>query len=433
MNVSFNWEHKEIGKALKLLSGYPFASANFSSEEGFPLIRIRDILSSNIETYYQGSFIPSYVIEFDDILIGMDGDFNIAKWKGANALLNQRVLKVDVRNINDFDLDFIFYWLQPYIKKINDITAATTVKHLSIKDIVKAESKLPCIVAQRKIGKILSTIDQTIEKTEALIAKYQLIKSGLMHDLFTRGIGADGKLRPPRAQAPELYYETEIGWIPNDWSCDLLENVLAPLPNNIRSGPFGSALLKSELVEDGIPFLGIDNIHVENFIQKYKRFVSERKFSELQKYAVRPKDVVITIMGTVGRCAVIPDSIERALSSKHLWAMSFDQSLVIPELICWQLNYASWVKSWFRRETQGGIMDAIQSKTLKKLNIPIPPIEEQKEIYKRYAAISCKLDVEQNNLEKLEKNKAGLMHDLLTGKITVTIDDDSNDSEAAHV
>ena len=78
-------------------------------------------------------------------------------------------------------------------------------------------------------------------------------------------------------------------------------------------------------------------------------------------------------------------------------------------------------------------MDAIQSKTLKKLNIPIPPIEEQKEIYKRYAAISCKLDVEQNNLEKLEKNKAGLMHDLLTGKITVTIDDDSNDSEAAHV
>lgn len=429
MSVNLHWENKEIGKALKLLSGYPFPSVNFSSEEGFPLIRIRDILSSNIETYYQGSFIPSYVVKYDDILIGMDGDFNIARWKGENALLNQRVLKVDVLNVNDLDLDFIFYWLQPYIKKINDITAATTVKHLSVKDIVKAESKLPFITDQIKIGKILNTIDQTIEKTEALIVKYQLIKAGLMQDLFTRGIGADGKLRPTRQQAPKLYHETKVGWIPKDWDCKVLENVLAPISNNIRSGPFGSALLKAELVEEGIPFLGIDNIHIEKFVENYKRFVSERKFNELYRYAVRPKDVVITIMGTVGRSAVIPDNIERALSSKHLWAMTFDQDRVIPELICWQLNYASWVASWFRRETQGGIMDAIQSKTLKRLHIPIPPIEEQKEIYKRYLVISRKLESEQQNLEKLDKNKAGLMHDLLTGKKRVTVDE----VEADHV
>ncbi|WP_404881122.1 restriction endonuclease subunit S domain-containing protein, partial [Klebsiella pneumoniae] len=84
--------------------------------------------------------------------------------------------------------------------------------------------------------------------------------------------------------------------------------------NNFRSGPFGSALLKSELVEKGIPFLGIDNIHVVYFDNTFRRFVSERKFNELLKYAVRPRDVVITIMGTVGRAAVIPSDIERALS-----------------------------------------------------------------------------------------------------------------------
>ncbi|MDP3479678.1 MAG: restriction endonuclease subunit S [Desulfoprunum sp.] len=282
---------------------------------------------------------------------------------------------------------------------------------------------------QQKIAAILVTLDQTIKKTEALIHKYQQIKAGLMHDLFTRGLTADGKLRPSRDQAPELYQETLIGWIPKEWGCDQIANLLGPVANNMRSGPFGSALLKAELVEEGVPFLGIDNIHVENFVPIFRRFVSEKKFRELSKYAVKPRDVVITIMGTVGRCALVPNYIDNALSSKHLWAMTFDQEKVVPELICWQLNFAEWVKSWFRRETQGGIMDAIQSKTLKTLRLPIPPPQEQERIFERYNAIKTKIDSERDNLEKLQKQKSGLMHDLLTGKVPVTIEQ----AEPAHV
>ena len=159
--------------------------------------------------------------------------------------LTSGLLKVDVLDSNKLDIDFVYYWLQPYVKKVNDLTSATTVKHLSTKDIRKAKAKIPSAPIQKKIGAILNVIDQTIEKTEALIEKYQQIKAGLMHDLFTRGIGADGKLRPSREQAPELYQETPIGWIPKVWKYDFLENVLAPVANNLRSGPFGSALLKS--------------------------------------------------------------------------------------------------------------------------------------------------------------------------------------------
>jgi len=276
----------------------------------------------------------------------------------------------------------------------------------------------------KKVATILTTIDTAIKKTQELTDKYQKIKTGLMNDLFTRGIGADGKLRPPRSEAPKLYKKTKLGWIPKEWSWDYLENLLAPIFSNMRSGPFGSALLKSELVENGIPFLGIDNVFKECFVDSYKRFVSEKKFSELFRYAVRPKDVTITIMGTVGRSAVIPSDIGKALSSKHLWSMTFDESRYYPELICWQLNYASWVLSWFRRETQGGIMDAIQSKTLKKVKLPLPKIEEQEEILKYYSNITEKIESEKNYLSKLQKQKAGLMQDLLTGKVEVTVPDE---------
>jgi type I restriction enzyme S subunit len=307
--------------------------------------------------------------------------------------------------------------------------AGSAINNLKNSDIESMKFLVPGQPVQKKISSILQTIDQTIEKTEALIEKYQQIKAGLMHDLFTRGIGADGNLRPPREQAPELYQQTPIGWIPKEWGYGFLENLLAPVANNLRSGPFGSALLKSELVKDGIPFLGIDNVHVERFEESFRRFVSEKKYSELRKYAVRPKDVVITIMGTVGRAAVIPEHISLALSSKHLWTMTFDQSLVIPELICWQLNYASWVKTWFRRETQGGIMDAIQSKTLRTLILPIPSSAEQELIFARYKAITSKIEAERKGLEKRIKEKSGLMHDLLTGEKQVTIDQ----PEAAYV
>ncbi|WP_413732981.1 restriction endonuclease subunit S [Sodalis sp. RH20] len=417
-------EFKEVavGANLKLTSGFPFASSKFSNE-GFPLIRIRDILTSQTETCFSGTFPPGYIIKKGDILIGMDGDFHVVKWRGNDALLNQRVLKVEVKNEFVITLDYLFHWLGPFIKKVNDITAATTVKHLSVKDLAKAKAKVPDVEVQKKIAAILTTIDNAIEKTETLIAKYQQIKAGLMHDLFTRGVLPNGQLRPPRIQAPELYQETAIGWIPREWKVPTLEELLAPLPNNIRSGPFGSALLKHELVEDGIPLLGIDNVHVERFEPEFRRFVNERKFKELAKYRVRPRDVVITIMGTVGRCCVIPDNLELGLSSKHLWTMTFDLEKVIPELICWQLNHSAWAKAWFRRAMQGGIMDAIQSSTLKTLHLPVPDINEQTLIYARYVKVSAQIQQESSLLKKLRKQKRGLMQDLLTGKVPVQVNE----------
>lgn len=309
--------------------------------------------------------------------------------------------------------------------------AGSTVLHLDTKKVPSITVRIPVDVnLQSRIADVLDGIDTAIEKTEALIAKYQQIKAGLMRDLFTRGVLPNGQLRPSREQAPELYQETAIGWIPREWDISTLEDLLAPLPNNIRSGPFGSALLKNELVEDGIPFLGIDNIYTEHFEPAFRRFVSERKFLELAKYRVRPRDVVITIMGTVGRCCVIPADLDLALSSKHLWTMTFDPERVVPELVCWQLNHSSWAHAWFRRAMQGGIMDAIQSSTLKTLLLPVPSIDEQTRIYERYLKVSTRLQQDSELLNKLRKQKSGLMHDLLTGKVPVTIENRTTTTEA---
>ena len=88
----------------------------------------------------------------------------------------------------------------------------------------QVQVRAPISADQQRIAEILTTVDEAIEQTEALIAKTQQIKAGLMHDLFTRGVTPDGQLRPPRSEAPQLYKESPLGWIPKEWDSRLLDD-----------------------------------------------------------------------------------------------------------------------------------------------------------------------------------------------------------------
>lgn len=297
--------------------------------------------------------------------------------------------------------------------------AGSTINHLYQYVFERFSFVVPEDKQQKKISRILDLIDTQIEATETLIAKQERVRAGLMQDLLMRGVDEHGQLRRRRDQAPHLYHQTEIGWLPLGWEAPELESLLAPVPTPMRSGPFGSALLKHELVESGVPLLGIDNIHVEHFKADFTRFVTRSKFRELSRYRVLPDDVVITIMGTVGRCCVVPDGFGEMLSSKHLWTMSLDQSKALPKLVCWQLGHAPWVHSWFRKKSQGGIMDAIQSSTLKRLRLPIPTLSEQRIMSQIYEEATLHLVRMREECAKLVLQKTGLMQDLLTGKVSV--------------
>ncbi|MGE6824758.1 restriction endonuclease subunit S [Pseudomonas soli] len=273
---------------------------------------------------------------------------------------------------------------------------------------------------QRAIAQVLDTLDTTIRETEALIDKFKSVKQGLLHDLLTRGIDANGQLRPALKDVPQLYKETSLGWVPREWEVAQLANLLADFDPAMRSGPFGSALLKEELVEVGLPLLGIDNVHTERFIAEFKRCVTPEKFQQLSRYAVRPADLMITIMGTVGRCCLVPDDLGLALSSKHTWTISLDQNRYSPFLAMLQVNYSPWVAQHFVRDQQGGTMMAIRSDTLRSLQLPVPPRDEQDAIETRLREVGNCIDAETAALEKMKLEKSGLMDDLLTGRVRVT-------------
>lgn len=280
--------------------------------------------------------------------------------------------------------------------------------------------RLPPPAEQASIAHVLDTLDTAIHETEALIAKLEGVKQGLLHDLLTRGIDANGELRPPQAEAPHLYKPSPLGWIPNEWDSKQLADLLGNFDPAMRSGPFGSALLKQELVDAGVPLLGIDNVHAEHFVANYTRFVTHRKFSQLARYAVRPGDLMITIMGTVGRCCLVPNNVGLALSSKHTWALSLNRQAYSPFLAMLQINYSPWVLRHFDSDQQGGTMAAIRSETLRAVRLPVPPRNEQDLMEERLREVGSRIELEAAYLSKLELEKTGLMDDLLTGRVRVT-------------
>ena len=113
---------------------------------------------------------------------------------------------------------FLFYQTQRLKGEFERYAAGSTFPEINKRDAARVVIPHPSSKqAQKKIATILTATDTAIEKTEALIAKYQQIKAGLMHDLFTRGVQPSGQLRPPRSEAPEMYQETAIGWVPQEW------------------------------------------------------------------------------------------------------------------------------------------------------------------------------------------------------------------------
>lgn len=422
MNTAANWPEKQIGANLKLLSGFPFPSGRFSNSEGFPLIRIRDILDSKIETYFTGPFIPTYVIKKGDILIGMDGDFNIVKWQNQDALLNQRILKVEVSDSKQLDIGFIYYWLQPFIRKVNDMTAATTVKHLSTKDLLKAKGKIPSVGSQHKIARILQTIDQSIEKTEALIEKYQQIKAGLMHDLFTRGIGADGKLRPPREQAPELYQETKIGWIPKGWLIARICELAAPFKGSTVIGPFGSDLVMSDYRSEGVPIVFVRDVKEDGFRWVSNVFVSEKKAQKLYAHRVNGGDLVSTKMG-LPPCvtAVYPEDMPVGIITADMIRMTVDKTKVNSTWLSAAINHDR-IKRQVAAITAGVTRPKVTLADFRGLRVATPSIEEQVAVNAILERQTNLIDSEMAARANLLKQKSGLMHDLLTGKVEVNAD-----------
>ena len=182
-----HWEIKRGKDFLIITNGFPADSNLFSIDgSGLPLVRIRDISNSKTEVNYIGE-VPSWALLKDyDLLIGMDGDFNVCFWNGGAAVLNQRVCKI---NSKIGDIHFIYHSIAPKLKELNAKTNSTTVKHLSSYDIDNLYFAFPPLSEQQEIANYLdekcAKIDAAIENITKQIDASKRLRKAIINEAIS--------------------------------------------------------------------------------------------------------------------------------------------------------------------------------------------------------------------------------------------------------
>lgn len=168
-------------------------------------------------------------------------------------------------------------------------------------------------------------------------------------------------------------------FVANKNVCNWSQVSISDVSTNMRTGPFGSALHHDEFVDSGVFVLGIDNAVENRFSYNRMRYITEEKYNQLKRYTVYPGDVIITIMGTVGRSAVIPQDMPKAINTKHLACITPDSAVVDPCFLSLAFQMHPAIRLQLQNQCKGAIMDGLNLTIIKGLRFQLPPIDQQKQ------------------------------------------------------
>lgn len=305
---------------------------------------------------------------------------------------------------------FLLYLLTFHKDNFEKLGSGSTFKEVAKSTLKSYRVEIPPLPEQRKIAAILSSVDEAIEKTEAIIEQTEKVKKGLMQQLLTKGIGHT------------RFKKTEIGEIPKEWEVRRLEEVTLP-KEGIRRGPFGGALKKEIFVNEGYAVYEQQHV-INNNMREFRYFIDEKKFLEMKQFEVIPGDILISCSGTVGKVALVPENAKKGIINQALLRLRLKNKL-LSNLYAWYLFSSDFMQSKMTDMSHGSTLKNIVGMTeLRKISIPIPPLDEQMEIVSILTSVDQMHQNELQRLSQLQNIKKGLMQSLLTGKVRVRVDED---------
>jgi type I restriction enzyme S subunit len=388
-------------------------------EGGVPLVRILDIEGDELST--DGLF---------RISAALDKEFARSRLEGGELLLSIQgtVGKVAVvpkdfgpANISrtiarlaftdTSNAPFLRHWFrsQQGQRSIDGAIVGTTRSSLNIGVLRRLSVPHFTGTAKGCINEVLDTLDFAIHETEAIIAKLKAVKQGLLHDLLTRGIGNNGELRPTQADAPGLYKDSPLGWIPRDWSCDPLSDLLKV--------KLGFAFSSHDYVDDGILSFRVTNVgQPSNDLGGIVKLPIDF-LEKFPKQRLDGGEIMIVMVGaTTGKMGRVPYAICPALQNQNMWNLVPKEKLDLE--FAW-IALPSLVERHLK-QAQGSARDFLTQSAFLVEFLGVPPLEEQAQITSSLGFIEKRIEAEKDLLNKMLLQKNGLIDDLLTGRVRVT-------------
>ena len=372
-------------------------------KDGVPVVRLQNLTGTGQEYYYSNLKLPDrQYMDYGDLLFMWSASFGPHIWKGGKAIYHYHIWKVICTE--KIDKMFYYYLLLTVTDDIKRKLHGATMLHITKTEMENHKILLPPILEQQAISSILSNVDKIIDQTQQLINHLYLLKKRLMQLLFTQGIGHTE------------FKDTKIGRIPKEWEFIKLENIC----KEVYRYPTYYGIT---YVDAGIPEIRGEMILKSGKITKDEtlyRYIDVETSKEFPRTILEEGDIVISVRGTMGKVAIVPNHLEGSNITANLMRISPIRKLIEPNwFIQFLLSYI--FQKQLENYSSFTTIRTITSTDLKKIRVPLPTIKEQTKIAQILTDLDFRIEHEQKRKELFYSTKKGLMQDLLTGKKRVPI------------
>lgn len=402
-----DWSICKLGEKsfIKARIGWRGLKADEYTDEGPLLIAGKHIKGSNIiwdeadhiskERYDES---PEIKLKLKDIVMSKDGTIGrvgYIDFLPGEATINGTMMLI--RPNDEFISKYIYFYFQDsnFKKIINEKVSGSSIPHIFQRDLVELLMPIPPLKEQEKIAEILSTVDSQIDDTEKLIEKSKELKKGLMQKLLTKGIGHSE------------FKKTEVGEIPASWEVKKFKDV-----SKINQGlQIAIEDRFKEKLDNRLPYITIQYINDKN--NKDNEFYIE---NANESVICTEDEILMTRTGNTGQVV----TNEHGVFHNNFFKIDFDRKVLDKDYLVYYLKSRA-IQSLIMRYAGTTTIPDLKHSDFYRIPIVLPSIDEQKIISEILISIDNEIEEYKNKKQKLEELKKGLMQQLLTGKIRVTI------------
>lgn len=339
---------------------------------------------------------PRKEAEKNDVLMSIRapvGDLNIAD---RDCCIGRGLAALRPQSINGL---YLFYNLAERKPWLSRLATGSTFKSVTKGDLQLFEVPIPSLEEQRKIASVLYNVDQAIQKTEELINQSERVKLGLAQDLLSDGINDEAKVET----------NSRFGSIPDSWELHPLKQI------GEIAGRTAPEKDESECWGGDIPWATPSEItSLEGpTISKTEEHLTEVALEKVSSNLLPPESVLLTTRATIGECAV--NTVEMTTNQ------GFKNLIPGDRLDTWYAYYRlEYEGDYLASLSKGSTFPEVGKDTVGNFVIPVPPLEEQKEIAERLKSVDDMILSYKSNKSQLQRLKEGLMKDLLSGTVRTT-------------
>lgn len=390
------WDKKSLAEICKVNYGKS-PKEIISSDGSFPVVG----------TGGEARLAGSYLYNGESIVLGRKGTIDKPSYvKGKFWVIDTAFyLSNFEKNIS---VKFLYYLLLQ--KNLRSLNESTGVPSISRDALYKLEFQIPSLESeQKRIVEIIDSADEAIAHTEALIAKYQRIKTGLMQDLLTRGIDEHGNIR---SEATHRFKDSLLGRIPVEWDVSNLESLTRSIITYgiVQAGPD---------IPNGIPYIRTGDMAGDFLAYQGLQKTSKHISSKYSRSQVDENDLVFALRATIGKVLTVPKELEGANLTQGTARIAPNWEIISTNYLLWTIRMF-YFKSQILKLQKGTTFSEITLGELRKMEVKYPnKLEEQERITNTIGKQESLIQYYKQNLFKLLSLKTGLMQDLLSGKVRV--------------